>query len=504
MTTTKFANLPVIDISSLISSIEGTNSSMKNETINELIKACKRYGMFKVKGHNVSELSKVIEASKAIFRLDQEVKDSIRFDSVYQTNLIIDKTLDELSVEEKALYDIQRKGKEGFTRGYIPLFGESGRKEYKELKEAFSYGYTWSESHNDQMISSSSSLSSSEINHHHQLSSHKDDNSNGRNMNYYSNPLQGENIWPQIYEDSKLANVNVDKSQSSIVDVDRNHKSQITYTFAKEHKDILNKFFTEMADTAYVISHALLYAAFKNNKETGAQTMAIGDVKCGEKKESDININQQVHNLLKEGDTISLMRAFHYFSTSRIENQSSNEKKDEKKIIGSSSHTDWGLLTLILQDHVGGLQLYDEQINDYLDVPGDEGEGYLICNAGDYMSLLSGFEYMSPIHRVLPPPANMERYSMVFFYYPNYDTSFELQVAKDEIQKNRTFQSEDEEKEDAKKRRKKELSAHLGFNTLLDLHSNGTKVGDETDEVSSTLTFGQYIQKKWQGVNTMG
>lgn len=31
--------------------------------------------------------------------------------------------------------------KEGFTRGYIPIFGESGRAaEFRELKEAFSYG----------------------------------------------------------------------------------------------------------------------------------------------------------------------------------------------------------------------------------------------------------------------------------------------------------------------------------------------------------------------------
>ena len=30
---------------------------------------------------------------------------------------------------------------QGFTRGYIPVFGESGRaKEFREFKEAFSFG----------------------------------------------------------------------------------------------------------------------------------------------------------------------------------------------------------------------------------------------------------------------------------------------------------------------------------------------------------------------------
>lgn len=44
----------------------------------------------------------------------------------------------ELSQEAKDGVGCRREG--GFIRGYLPLFGESGRSEFKELKEGFSYG----------------------------------------------------------------------------------------------------------------------------------------------------------------------------------------------------------------------------------------------------------------------------------------------------------------------------------------------------------------------------
>ena len=478
------ANLPVIDISCLFSSTNGEES----DTITELIKACKRYGMFKVKGHQVSQLSKVIEASVALFKLDQEVKESIRFDSLYESDgeTTNESDKDASILNKKSLSDVQKKEKEGFTRGYIPIFGESGRNDFKELKEAFSYGYTWSEccDINNDDDNDDGKIVSSKVTDKMIL---KD---NGK----YSNPLQGENIWPEIHE--------IDP-----IDLDRNNENRFqtsTTTLAKEHKEVLINFFNEMARAAYVISHTLLYATFKKmNKRKNFGIMNDDKDVVSEnnrKEDSDIEVDKRVHELLKEGDTISLMRAFHYFSASKVD-QITSEEKDKRTIIGSSSHTDWGLLTLILQDSIGGLQVYDEELNKYLNVPGDEGHGYLICNAGDYMSLLSASEYVSPIHRVLPPPMNMERYSMVFFYYPNYDTSFEVQMkgAKDEV--------EEEEKKNQvkgdKNSKKRELSAQLGFNTLLDLNSNGTTIKDPNED-SNILSFGQYIQKKWKGVNTMG
>jgi isopenicillin N synthase-like dioxygenase len=72
-----------------------------------------------------------------------------------------------------------------------------------------------------------------------------------------------------------------------------------------------------------------------------------------------------------DGDTISLMRIFRYFSSDK-----KSETVFENKsltAIGSSPHTDWGLLTVIQQDGVGGLQFLHD--NQWVDVPViDQGE----------------------------------------------------------------------------------------------------------------------------------
>ena len=45
------------------------------------------------------------------------------------------------------------------------------------------------------------------------------------------------------------------------------------------------------------------------------------------------------------------MRVFKYFSNGNV-----NDVQNSKEYIGSSPHTDWGFLTVIIQDDVTGLQ----------------------------------------------------------------------------------------------------------------------------------------------------
>lgn len=112
-----------------------------------------------------------------------------------------------------------------------------------------------------------------------------------------------------------------------------------------------------------------------------------------------------------ESHTVSLMRFFHYLSFQQSDNK-----------IGSSPHTDWGFLTLILQQQgVLGLQ-YSPEKDVWIDV--EPKPGTLLVNCGDYLSLLSG-SLVSPLHRVTAPStlndlAKCDRYSMVLFYYPNF------------------------------------------------------------------------------------
>ena len=111
------------------------------------------------------------------------------------------------------------------------------------------------------------------------------------------------------------------------------------------------------------------------------------------------------------GERISLMRLFHYFPAN------STSAPIDRQILGSSPHTDWGYLTLILQDDCGGLQFLRD--NTWIDVPAVPGT--IVVNAGDYLQLLSNGKYHSPIHRVVSP-ITRERLSFVFFYYPGFDS----------------------------------------------------------------------------------
>lgn len=80
-------------------------------------------------------------------------------------------------------------------------------------------------------------------------------------------------------------------------------------------------------------------------------------------------------------------------------------------------HTDSGALTILLQDHVGGLQVHDG--DDWIDVP--PREGALVVNIGDMTQVWSNDRYRAALHRVRPMRRE-PRYSIPFFYNPSYET----------------------------------------------------------------------------------
>ncbi|XP_044500647.1 1-aminocyclopropane-1-carboxylate oxidase homolog 1-like [Mangifera indica] len=65
--------------------------------------------------------------------------------------------------------------------------------------------------------------------------------------------------------------------------------------------------------------------------------------------------------------------------------------------IGTSRHSDNDFLTVLLQDHVGGLQVLHQ--NQWVDVPPTPGA--LVVNIGDLMQLVSNDKFISVEHRVL-------------------------------------------------------------------------------------------------------
>ncbi|KAM3356531.1 hypothetical protein P3S68_023245 [Capsicum galapagoense] len=65
--------------------------------------------------------------------------------------------------------------------------------------------------------------------------------------------------------------------------------------------------------------------------------------------------------------------------------------------MGTSKHSDGDFITVVLQDHVGGLQVLHQ--NQWVDVP--PSPGALVVNIGDLLQLISNDKYISVEHRVL-------------------------------------------------------------------------------------------------------
>jgi isopenicillin N synthase-like dioxygenase len=245
--------------------------------------------------------------------------------------------------------------RDGFIRGYLPYGAESGRKEYFEPKEGFSYGYEW----NPELPA--------------------------------SNQLQGPNVWPAQRPDFKDA--------------------------CKAH-------FQSSVEICLAVVAAVAVALEKDPSV----------------------LLEYCH----DGDTISLMRLFRY-----------HPAVADRTCLGSSPHTDWGFLTLILQDHMGGLQV--QRDDTWIDVPAPAPYSFVV-NGGDFLALLSKGRYHSPVHRVQTPAT--KRLSFVFFYYPKYESDMQSQSWSSAAS-----------------------VADTGYNTLMQVEVDGV-----------LPTFGSYIQRKWQGV----
>ncbi|KAJ4960008.1 hypothetical protein NE237_019918 [Protea cynaroides] len=88
--------------------------------------------------------------------------------------------------------------------------------------------------------------------------------------------------------------------------------------------------------------------------------------------------------------------------------------------LGNTSHTDPGVLTVLVQNHIGGLQV--KHGDEWLDVkPVSDA---LVFNIGDILQMLSNDEYRSVEHRVLANPHREPRISIAIFLNPSRMNEF--------------------------------------------------------------------------------
>ncbi|MFJ9867355.1 isopenicillin N synthase family dioxygenase [Streptomyces sp. NPDC101165] len=89
---------------------------------------------------------------------------------------------------------------------------------------------------------------------------------------------------------------------------------------------------------------------------------------------------------------------------------------------GVGAHKDYGFLTLLLQDTVGGLQVHRED-GLFHDVP--PLEGAFVVNLGELLEVATNGYLIATNHRVISPPGATERFSVPFFYNPRLDARVE-------------------------------------------------------------------------------
>ncbi|KAK1142906.1 hypothetical protein N8T08_007147 [Aspergillus melleus] len=122
-----------------------------------------------------------------------------------------------------------------------------------------------------------------------------------------------------------------------------------------------------------------------------------------------LHVESDYFQPLTEG-AVATMRYLHY--------PAQPKDQDEKLNRGIGAHTDFGCVTLLLQDEVDGLQVLDVASGEWLDV--QPVPGAYVINLGDLFMRMANDKYKSNIHRVINK-SGRERYSIPFFFSGNPD-----------------------------------------------------------------------------------
>ncbi|MEM9033171.1 MAG: 2-oxoglutarate and iron-dependent oxygenase domain-containing protein [Actinomycetota bacterium] len=114
------------------------------------------------------------------------------------------------------------------------------------------------------------------------------------------------------------------------------------------------------------------------------------------------------------GETMHHLRMVHYPPMDGL--------APEPGQLGCGAHTDYGTLTVLADDGVGGLQVRTRD-GEWIDIT--VPDGHLVVNLGDLMAIWTNDRWVSNPHRVVNPPG-VDRYSAPFFVTPPFHLRIEV------------------------------------------------------------------------------
>ena len=194
--------------------------------------------------------------------------------------------------------------------------------------------------------------------------------------------------------------------------------------------------------------------------------------------------------------TIDLLRVFRYDAVPRQDRCDNHSDKSTGLLFGSSPHTDWGSITIVWQDSVGGLQRYcpvHTNTENWVDVPpvkaSCSSDLMLFVHIGDFLSIASKGKWLSPRHRVVCPNET-SRYSFVYFAYPKHGVT--LSQAEKFLPLHNISLSDGG---------KKLTARQCGHYSLLQNQSKGDSSGCEAEDTVYVsildVPFDEVIARKW-------
>lgn len=87
--------------------------------------------------------------------------------------------------------------------------------------------------------------------------------------------------------------------------------------------------------------------------------------------------------------------------------------------ISCGEHTDYGTLTILMQDDVGGLEI---KVDDGEWIPAPPIPGTFVINLGDMLEVWTNGSYKATMHQVRKSKSGRDRISVAYFFGPQLET----------------------------------------------------------------------------------